>query len=167
MTAEMYVRGELYPTRYGAGVRPGVTLRAPVGAFPYHEAGHAIAAVTEGLEIWSITLQEDWQLAKEGGRSYLTIADSSDASPTFYAAGERAANRWLEEQGLWTPETAVSVEATAYTDRQYYDFRTAHDLADALLDAAWDWVVAVADALSVRRNLTGKDIADIVERMNA
>ena len=102
---------------------------------------------------------------------------------TALAAGERAETRWLHESGLWTPTRGWAVEWLASNDRekartwvrdifdeemtygidpgQTTDYETSHNRADKALDAVWEAIRAVADALVSCRRLTGTQIAEI------
>lgn len=132
----------------------------------FHEAGHAVVGLACGLGIDGVFLS-----AAPGNPQMMFYTRwSGSASWTSYtaylAAGERAADRWLRETGEWTPERAWSVERGARSDRNRAVERaeefggmldiTAHPWdgwtqicsgADGALNAHWERVRAVADAL--------------------
>jgi hypothetical protein len=99
------------------------------------------------------------------------------------AAGERAADRWLREAGLWTEERAWVIERHAGHDRVYalkalhdagerltfgerpghpHDYATAQAAADRLLDELWQGVYRLADSLTQHRRLSGADACCIL-----
>ncbi|MCF3104504.1 hypothetical protein IPZ58_23335 [Streptomyces roseoverticillatus] len=100
---------------------------------------------------------------------------------TMCAAGERAEDRRLREEGLWTPERAWVAERTAASDRQrvvevlradrgmtlsyghapagHFNYATVMAAADAALHHLWDRVLSLAAALDQRGQLTGRQAA--------
>lgn len=97
------------------------------------------------------------------------------------AAGERANDRWLREQSLWTPLAALITEVCADGDRDEItaahpyigfgasaalDYGVLHTAADQLLDTYWPQITAVAEALADRQHMTGDEIAARADMAN-
>jgi hypothetical protein len=152
-------------------------LTRMVGVF--HEAGHAVVGLVFRMGIDGVFLSP----GNDGKFMFHTVWSGS-ASWTGYtcylAAGERAADRWLRETGQWTPERAWSVERGARSDRNRAVEAAAEmgrtlDIpahpwdgwtqvcsgADATLDAHWDRVRAVADALLAKGSLDAAAVARV------
>ncbi|MFF6866677.1 hypothetical protein [Streptomyces ardesiacus] len=147
----------------------------------YHEAGHTIAALTAGLTVDAIHLAPSGQ-----GDMFHSVISGTIFRWTHYvtmlAAGERAADRWLRESGLWTEERAWSVERGARTDRATaIAFAAKHgeqltltahpwdgwtqicSYADGRLNTHWERVVRLADALAQNGSLDASAIQDVTE----
>ncbi|MGV9816625.1 hypothetical protein ACWDTQ_32520, partial [Streptomyces cellulosae] len=89
-------------------------------------------------------------------------------------AGERAVDRWLREEGLWTPSRAAWAELAAKHDRDTIlaspiyptpgfgsgtaDYGLLHQLADDALARVWEQVRATVPVLLTRRSLTGHEL---------
>lgn len=154
-------------TRYGHLLADGAEIPGWEAILAYahiHEAGHAVAAIAQGFPVRYTEIYEP----RDGsaGVTVITVDDwSKPPTLAFYAAGERAVDRWLREHDLWTPEMAVMAEASAASDRRgNYSFtlEKAHDLADTVIDTHWPAIVAVADTLATARRLEGEAVGDIV-----
>jgi hypothetical protein len=144
----------------------------------FHEAGHAVAALSAGLGVDGIqtTPGQPESLFETG----ITGSSNWKGFAACYAAGERAANRWLRETGQWTPERAWSVERGALDDRAEavelaaelgvpFDV-PAHprggwtqvcSWADARLNAHWNSVTAVAEVLLAEGSLDAAAVARV------
>ncbi|MFI0156249.1 hypothetical protein [Streptomyces lydicus] len=153
------------------------------GAF--HEAGHVVAALVSGLGVDGVHLTPSDQ-----GHMFHTVNSGTIRTWSGYAAmlaaGERAADRWLRETGEWTTERAWSVERGARSDRrravefaqrhgERFDF-LAHpwdgwtnvcSWADGTLDAHWDRVTAVAEALIAGTALDAEAVAKVAGLPNS
>jgi hypothetical protein len=95
----------------------------------------------------------------------------------YCAAGERADDRWLREEGLWTPRRAVCTEVGAQGDRQTLlafsphvgfgdkevHYRAIHDLADEVIEEYWVQITTLAAVLVERIRLDGNEIASLAE----
>ncbi|MFD7615786.1 hypothetical protein [Streptomyces sp. NPDC059802] len=141
-----------------------------------HEAGHAVAALIGGAHLHHAQIVKGPATTPEGGVTEICNPFANGhAYATFSAAGERAADRWLREDGLWTPDRAVANEVSAYGDRRSFlalnphvgfgdkqiDYTVVHDLADHFLNQHWDTVTRVAHALNHHTHLDGDEIARI------
>jgi hypothetical protein len=159
------------PTRYGNLLPEGMVdvavAEEMVKWTHIHEAGHAVASLAEGFELKHTEIFDEPRGASAGS-TVIHVDDWFQNPPSlaFYAAGERAIDRWLVNEGLWTPEMAVMAEASASADRVVgnYIWRLveAHDMADKMLAANWAAVVAVANELARAKRLSGEDVGDIV-----
>ncbi|MFF2549290.1 hypothetical protein ACFVUY_42950 [Kitasatospora sp. NPDC058063] len=173
--------GVVYPTRSRAPRREvttaeelleGLTQQQHKLMNAVHEAGHAVAVLAAGGHLHRARLMPD-DLDVDGAVEGCGLTDGR-AYAAFAGAGERAADRWLRESGLWTPGRAVAVEIGARGDRrellklnphigfgddERQDYRIVHDLADALLDQHWEAVTTVAAALMDRHHLDGATVA--------
>lgn len=180
---DLYVNGEIYPTRHHVDLDRGTYtthLDLPVEGIQYmraiHEAGHAIAALTTGGHLHFAEIQTPDSTAPHGGTTYACGLDDGTAFAAFCGAGERANDRWLRQEGLWTERRAVTVEAAATGDRALLlsvnphigfgdkegDYQHVHNIADRLIDQHWNAILAVGEALVRRTRLEGDDIADLV-----
>jgi hypothetical protein len=124
-----------------------------------HEAGHAVMYLTHGIpfahmEIGSIGPDNDGITAAGQVKSLPTFTATTRQMAMVLAAGECAQDRWLREQGLWTPERGWAVEVASRTDRhQIVDIDPGHDLdvlhhvTDRALDGLWDGVLRLGEAL--------------------
>ncbi|MEU3565406.1 hypothetical protein [Kitasatospora sp. NPDC006786] len=175
--------GVVYPTRTRAPRREvtgltagelleGLTQRQYELMNAVHEAGHAVAILAAGGNVHRARLSPD-DPDVGGAVEGCGLADGP-AYAAFAGAGERAADRWLREAGLWTPGRATAVEIGARTDRRRLlrlnphigfgaegrqDYRTVHDVADDVLDRHWAAVTVVAAALVDRHHLDGGAVA--------
>lgn len=150
-----------------------------------HEAGHAVLGFAFGIPVAAICVREDLGRAGEGPSAWVQWGKSWDVPwrryITMCAAGERAEDRRLREEGLWTPERAWVAERTAESDRQCVvdalradcgmtlsygddpvgdiDYGTVTAAADAALHHLWDRVLSLAAALDQWGCLTGRQAA--------
>lgn len=164
-----------------------------------HEAGHAALWASMGVplaRVWVRTVAE--AVAAEGSGSAaggVVAGGSSTPIPHLgamaaAAAGERAEDRWLHENGLWTEARAWVVERHSMHDRVYafrlvskdpesedrltfgeqpghpLDYATAHDEADARLEELWPAVLRISNALASKRELKDDDIRRLLRRRN-
>ncbi|WP_035796445.1 hypothetical protein [Kitasatospora mediocidica] len=121
-----------------------------------HEAGHAAVLLAAGIPFDHMSLgQHPNTAAPQAGYVKCTFTGTLETYIHFFAAGERAQDRWLREQGLWTPIRAWATEILAYTDRQGIaeyapadDLTALHDEVDTLLDGLWPSVLRLAGALN-------------------
>lgn len=140
-----------------------------------HEAGHAVAVLLGRGHLHSAEIVIGNPNAETGGVVQACNLADGHAYAIYSAAGERAADRWLREAGLWTPEGAIANEVAAWSDRQQFlainphvgfgdrqvDYRVVHDLADQALGQHWAAVERVADQLVQRGHLNADEIADL------
>lgn len=154
-----------------------------------HEAAHAVAVLASRAHIHHAKIRPLPQL-KAGLEATSTGTSSghvfgcnfSDGQgfAVYLGAGERAEDRWLTEQQLWTPRRAAGIELGACGDRQqliaanphvgfgadHNDYRVVHDLADQFIHRYWQAITDVADALTAHLHLTGDQIADLAQLPN-
>ncbi|MFF3128531.1 hypothetical protein ACFVRD_41110 [Streptomyces sp. NPDC057908] len=176
------LNGAPYPTRNNAPSVQGNSDDAydlPSDLVDYaraiHEAGHAVAALIGGAHLHRAQIVKGPATTPEGGVTHACNLSDGHAYATFSAAGERAVDRWLHEDGLWTPDRAIATEVGAHGDRHSFllinphvgfgdkeiDYTVVHDLADNFLEQHWAAVTRVAHALTDRAHLTGDEIARI------
>jgi hypothetical protein len=181
------VLGQPYPTRNHAPDAEGDTdtcLNLTATHLDYlraiHEAGHAVTVLTAHAHLHSAEIVKGVATTERGGVTKACHLADGHGYAIYSAAGERAADRWLHEAGLWTPQRALAVEVGAHGDRHSFlainphvgfgnkevDYRVVHDLADQTLDTHWAAVTAVADALHQHQNLTGDAIAALTGLTN-
>jgi hypothetical protein len=178
------VLGQPYPTRNHApdaeDTDTDTLLNLTATQLDYlraiHEPGHAITVLTAHGHLHSAEIAKGVVTTDEGGVTRACHLANGHGYAIFSAAGERAADRWLREGGLWTPERAVAVEVGARGDRLSFlainphvgfgnkevHYQHVHDLADQTLDTHWTAVLTVADALQQHQHLTGNEIAALV-----
>ncbi|MCX5158102.1 hypothetical protein OOK39_02150 [Streptomyces sp. NBC_00264] len=179
---EITVNGVPYPTRHSSPTVEGdsddcfsLTAHLLDYARAIHEAGHAVAALIGGAHLHHAQIVKGPATTPEGGVTHACNLADGHAYATFSAAGERAVDRWLREDGLWTPDRAVVVEVGANGDRSSFlainphvgfgdkqiDYTVVHDLADNFLEQHWAAVTRVAHALTGHAHLEGDEIARI------
>lgn len=149
-----------------------------------HEAGHVVASLRAGLGVDGVHLSPSVE-----GHMFHTVHTGTITHWGGYmamlAAGERAADRWLREAGEWTPERAWSIERSARSDRtravkfaegtgKPFDFldhpwdgwTLVCSYADGGLDAHWNRVMAVANALLNEGSLDAAGVARVTGLAN-
>ncbi len=163
MTIE--VDGVAFDSRYEAMLPPDEESEIqPIRSlFHVHEAGHTVLAwMTPGLRVHGARLTPEAP-GDVAGYTRVTNLHRVDIPLGYYAAGERAIDRWLRERGEWTPRLAVAAEVTALMDREKYNWREgAHDEADELLAGNWESVVRVAEALLAKGKLSRRQIGKLI-----
>lgn len=153
-----------------------------------HEAAHAVIGLAAGAYVHYAKISTtavlrdtsavpDWappNAVPGGDTRACNLTDGLDFI-VFLGAGERAEDRWLREQGLWTPSRAVGVELGAYGDRRHVlrlnphfgfeggvaDYLIVHHFADRFVSEHWHAITTVAAVLATRLHLTGDEIADL------
>lgn len=178
------VDGEPYPTRHRSPDRaePGIDLSSRQLDYlrAVHEAGHAIAVLLGKGHLHSAEIVVGVADDATGGEVRACNLADGHAYAVFSAAGERAADRWLREAGLWTPARAVANEVGARGDRQQFlainphvgfgdrdvNYRVVHDLADQALDPHWTAITRVADQLAQRGRLDAAEITKLAGLRN-
>lgn len=148
-----------FPTRtYFAGTGALAELAAftagqHLQAVAAHELGHFLVNWKLGARMIRITVREDPGNVIPKGAVTHVPPDGNTARPVLVggAAGERACDRWLRENGLWTQARAVYGELQGSTDRGDAlkadptltfdggpnDYRLLQDEADRVLDEVW------------------------------
>ncbi|MFE3381312.1 hypothetical protein [Streptomyces anulatus] len=137
----------------------------------HHEAAHAVIAIHHGLEVTSLEIlqhTEDHGGWSIGGITYVTyFPHEAHQFALQGAAGELAALRWLDKQGLTSEETIAA--ATADHDRDdviqllardgiQIDWAEVRSRAQTEVDALWPQISAVALAAADKGRLTGAEI---------
>ncbi|MFJ9693432.1 hypothetical protein [Kitasatospora sp. NPDC101183] len=148
-----------------------------------HEAGHATLLLFWGIPFEFVEIAADLGKGSgSGGRVAISGTAPFEHVIVELAAGERAEDRWMREVGLWSPQRAFAVEIGACGDRRAIDtaVRTVHgtgltygtstdwtrDLAalhqraDEAVDAVWDRVLTLAEALERNGRLTHEQAAE-------
>jgi hypothetical protein len=166
-------------TRNPAPPGAGGTLR-PILNLPHqhrrryraiHEAGHATLFAESGIPF-------HWVEVDHSGGQVMTADGPRDlgAQLVGVAAGERAADRWLHENGLWTPWRGWATEVAGIDDRDHIrqrirthlgaeltygtqadparDLEALQAVADRELDRLWPRVLCLAHALDEHGQLT-------------
>ncbi|MFF2923089.1 hypothetical protein ACFVTP_11915 [Streptomyces celluloflavus] len=145
-----------------------------------HEAAHAVMHFAFGIPVEEIRIAD--ALGKDTGPGGWVKSTGAWSVPymrylTMCAAGERAQDRWMREQGLWTPERAWVCERTATEDRNQaarsardcglqlhfgtgpardgLHYRAVQDTAEAALAPLWDRVMNLAAAADTHGRLSG------------
>lgn len=165
-----------------------------------HEAGHAALWASLGVplaRVWVRTVTEAVAADGSGSAAGGVVAGGEGSTSIPHlgamasaAAGERAADRWLHENGLWTEARAWVVERHSMDDRVYafrlvaknpeskdrltfgerpghpLDYATAHDEADARLEELWPGVLRIANALVAKRELNDDEVRYLLRRRN-
>lgn len=147
-----------------------------------HEAAHAVAVLACGGYVHDVQIMTTAELRTHELSDSGTVSGQVRACnlpdgtgvAVYLGAGERAEDRWLRENGLWTSTLAAGVELGAYGDRKALllgnphvgfgtgqDYVIVHDLADHFLSEHWTRVLAVAGELAARLHLDGCDVAGL------
>ncbi|MDX3839582.1 hypothetical protein [Streptomyces europaeiscabiei] len=181
----LYVDGVAYPTRHyahldedddGTEADLGLTDEEVQYIRAIHEAGHAVTALSGGGHLHHAQIETPDSAVDHGGVTYACGLSDGNLFAAFSGAGERANDRWMRENGLWTPRRAVAVESGARGDRAAFlrinphvgfgdrqvDYRAVHDIADQAVHHYWREISAVADALVQQIHLGGDRIADLI-----
>lgn len=185
------IHGKPYPVRHSAP-DCGPSARAYRGVMAdgqheaqiaVHESAHAVAALASGAYVhyskissmdalWDAVSESADGAVPGGDTQACNLANALDFI-VLMGAGERAEDRWLREQGLWTPARAVGVELGAYGDRRQVrslnphlgfeggpnDYLVVHEFADRFVSEHWSAITTVARALAERLHLTGDEIS--------
>jgi hypothetical protein len=150
-----------------------------------HESGHAVAYLAHGLEVSSVAVHDP---DADSGVSMGEVDCVPASGPMLSfvlpaAAGERAEDRWMRENGLWTSGRAWATERHAWMDRRHIaglvsqapgreltfgvspdswsDHAWITTRVDEVLDPLWDRVLTLADYLAKHRYVTGDEAARI------
>ncbi|MFE9398687.1 hypothetical protein [Streptomyces flavidovirens] len=150
-----------------------------------HEAAHAVVYMAAGYRIGHIALHEP-EDHSHGGRAHVNYLPASgpwlDWAVTC-AAGERAEDRWMRENGLWTPDRAWVSERLAWRDRSQLgsayrdgsgkdltfhgthsdpgDYAWVMDRTDESLDPVWSNVLQLAHHVVEHRRIDGDEAAKV------
>lgn len=170
-----------------------------------HEAAHAVVAAAhplyvpdggpngpmrlDGVQLYPREMEG--RPLNRTGTSFLGPMENVDYYDftVWCAAGERANERWLDEEGLWTPRRGWVAESGGFDDRcnastidprwrlaytdegrarceadgvSPVDWTDAQREADELLDELWPYVLRVAGLLFTHGRLTGHQVRAIV-----
>ncbi|MEX5637231.1 hypothetical protein [Parafrankia sp. FMc2] len=155
-----------------------------------HEAGHVVVAHHRGLPVEEVAV--DVSITDGNGLPLVGVCRYGPFDVPWQdfgatcAAGGRAANRWLRQEGLATPGRLWANELSTGNDQVTlaqacadlpapvvltygqpgvaggYEWADLGDAAEAELDRDWPAVHRVADALYREGRLTGSDIDDLI-----
>jgi hypothetical protein len=125
----------------------------------YHEAGHCIAALALGIEVYRATIT--WGDEIEGSLSHQTALGYEDGVIT--AAGPVAERIWRGRGATWG---ASALDDLAHLRRLAKDLRVplpafrkaVWQSAEALLRRYWNALVSIAEALNDNDELNGVEI---------
>ncbi|MFF2612379.1 hypothetical protein [Kitasatospora sp. NPDC058046] len=151
-----------------------------------HEAGHLVVSLDVGMHVKTVEVDSySWvpacgpRLDFTGAVTHAPYELRHSAVIMQFAAGERAEQRWLREQGRWTEKRGWAAEMAALNDRGRaierlialtgsYDLETVlgryvflGDQVEGILDRHWPAVLAVAEALDAAGELTGDQAAEL------
>ncbi|MBX9423531.1 hypothetical protein [Streptomyces lateritius] len=149
----------------------------------FHEAGHAVLAMTYGIHVMTSEVIA-WNLTNSGGYSLtgVTYIQPAGIHPWHFAAhcaaGQVAQAQYLMTYGLWTPQRATA--CTAVHDREQaidilasHGYRLGRDhvpaggkswgmvrgMARQKIALLWREIRTVAHAMNENTQLTGEQIA--------
>jgi len=189
------VAGEVYPLRnrlddaYNGELSDrafGYTPEQSTEMAAVHELGHALVWLDRGVHVRYVEL-------KSRVRHGNPVDGTTMCGPVAHdrmlgwalgvVAGERAVDRWLREEGLWTPSRAAWSELSAMHDRDVIlsssidpkpsfgsgmvDYGDLHQLADDALVKVWERVRASVPVLLTRRSISGNELGRLNGLRNA
>lgn len=153
-----------------------------------HEAGHVVMFLAAGIAVGGVEISK---LEITDGQEVMATTSMGEYAARWgdiaigLAAGERAHDYWLRQEGLWTPERAWSIERHAREDREHlaevtglhvhrrltfgvdsssdFDYQRVCDLADRAVAENWGRIQRLAHALAERRKLDGGQILAVLE----
>ncbi|MET7552141.1 hypothetical protein ABZS95_43030 [Streptomyces sp. NPDC005479] len=151
-----------------------------------HEAGHTVVALVSGMRVKSVSVSESEGNIGCGLRAEFEGTTTPDAYELprssmikIWGAGERAEQRWLRENGLWTEDRGWAAEMGALGDRQQaipeleawlgttnegtvlMSYAELGDQVEHVLDRNWEAVRTIASALDAAGELTGDEAATL------
>lgn len=160
----------------------GRRARAPLRAVAYHEAGHAVMALVEGIPICSVSVMPRGH--PRGVTLQRGFRPDRDASPwapisamqhvRFGFAGRLAEERACpgSTSGHWadTKQAASILARICFSPEElgaYWHLLEIQTKWVLSLPRVWPCVEAVAEALMVRGRLSGADVETIMARVTA
>ncbi|MGN7135485.1 hypothetical protein [Streptomyces pseudogriseolus] len=151
-----------------------------------HELGHALVWLDRGVHVRYVDLKKRVRLGNpvDGNAVCGPVANDRMLGWALgVAAGERAVDRWLREEGLWTPSRAAWAEVSAKHDRDAIlassidpkpcfgsgmaDYGDLHQLADDALVRVWERVRASVPVLITRQSIGGNELGAMNGIVNA
>jgi hypothetical protein len=149
-----------------ANILPGID---PAQEMSIHEAGHAFAWLSLGVEVIDVDLGGNSRFrAYTNYRSY-----NLGSFPELIGlwAGAAATRNWIRRVGALTDAAEIDIAMTARSDIQLIIENCAdpdavaetRDLADRLVARHWGSIERIADALLVAGRLSGEAIAAIAQ----
>lgn len=149
--------------REAADVFPGVDVLKEAAV---HEAGHAIAYLTDGLHVEEVNLAGNERFA-----AYTNVEEHPRGSLvglTGLWAGPAAVRAWLERAHLLDDATEIDIAMSSRTDTALIASAAETGLVDEALERADRlagsrmWAInRVAESLTVHHRLTGAQIAEL------
>lgn len=181
--------GVVFPTRThftGDGTLAEVadfTARQHLQAVAAHELGHFLVDWKLGAWIRGISVQDGGDNIIPKGlveAAWSPVDGWQRLRLIGGAAGERACDRWLREQGLWTPARAVYGEIQGQEDRADAlkadpsitfdggpnDYRRLQDEADRILDEVWPLLLHGLKHFSTYAEYTGDEMCALLGTRN-
>jgi hypothetical protein len=186
---DVRVNGAVYPLRnkldkaYGSGELSnrafGFTPEQSRVQTAVHELGHALVWLHHGVHVKRVSLRQEIRAghAVDGGAETGPVQDNSLMLgwALGLVAGERAVDRWLLAEGLWTPSRAAWAELSAKHDRDQVltstidprpafgtggaDYADLHELADQALAKVWERLLKAVPVLLLRKAISGAELA--------
>lgn len=151
-----------------------------------HELGHALVWLDQGVHVRYVELKLRVHLGTPVHGTAVAGPVRDRGRMLGWAlgvvAGERAVDRWLREEGLWTPSRAAWAELSAKHDRDAIlaspidpkprfgsglaDYGDLHQLADDALVRVWERVRATLPVLLTRRSISGNELGRMTDLPN-
>lgn len=138
-----------------------------------HEAGHSVAALVLGIPVAFVEIWQDSERGKNPDGGNTQFEDGWDAlwidKFTMLWAGQEATDRWLTELRQGTDANRLDMRFVARHDAAKFDraitefglgFEPDAGIVEAreLVDAKWEQIVTLANALAVHRRLVGDEV---------
>lgn len=177
--ADPGAKHQIYPTRAlftGKGDLADLadfTQAQHLQAVTAHELGHFLVNWKQGAHMREFCIRDDRPNIIPKAVVSFAYPGAADVRLVLVggAAGERACDRWLHEEGLWNPARAVYAEVQGQTDRKDAlvedpsltfdggpnDYRRLQDEADRILDEVWPQLRRGLSRLSRFVTLTGDE----------
>lgn len=133
-----------------------------------HEAGHAVVGLLTGHPLYEVVVSDDQENGPGGWVRWGPWRVPVQDHLAMIWAGEQAALRWLTESDLDDRANRIDVHSAAASDvteiadvagRHRVDPMASRSEAAKMVLKHWPAITALADALTIRRRMTGFEVS--------